>query len=43
MSILDTIPFFVCIYNRTNDDISYINKHVSNTLYPSYLYKKSLT
>jgi hypothetical protein len=42
MSVLDTFPFFVVIYDKMKENIVYYNKFVSKTLFPTYFIKSSL-
>jgi hypothetical protein len=40
--VLDTFPFYVVVYDRMKESISYINKHISSTLFPTQLFKENL-
>jgi hypothetical protein len=35
ISVLDTLPFFVVIYDKLKQKITYINNHISNTMFPT--------
>jgi hypothetical protein len=34
LSVLNTLPYFVMIYDRVTDSIKYLNNHLKRTLIP---------
>jgi hypothetical protein len=42
ISVLDTFPFFVVIYDKVKEKITYFNNHISNTIFPTKFLKSNL-
>ena len=36
-SILDSLPFYIMIYDRIKEKLSYLNKYSKETLFPTFI------